>query len=378
MKAAGVRGTAPRRAGVRLGGVPVSRDGKIVALQRARLLSAAVGLLAERGYGSFSAAALCVRAGVSRRTFYEIFEDRDACLLAILGDTEALVARELERLDLERVDWRERVRLGLWTLLCIAEENPALARVCLIECQRAGGQVQQAYERIVQQLIAVVDEGRALRIRNATVGALTAEALVGAALSIITARLAGVTRQGSSGPVDMDLRGLLGELTSMIALPYRGAAAARREITCPLPHASIGEDHEAIAAFEGPDPLSGLQMRFTYRTARVLLAVDELTSQRLEVSNRLVAERAGVSDPGQISKLLARLQKHGLLKNAATGGRERGEANQWRLTPTGIRVLQSTSRRAERKSGVVAPLRNVAVGNDSFTNTSEKKENSSQ
>ena len=52
--------------------------------------------------------------------------------------------------------------------------------------------------------------------------------------------------------------------------------------------------------------------------------------------NREVSEVAGVKDQGQISKLLARLQAHGLLQNV--GGP--AGANAWRLTDLGERVTQ--------------------------------------
>jgi DNA-binding MarR family transcriptional regulator len=82
--------------------------------------------------------------------------------------------------------------------------------------------------------------------------------------------------------------------------------------------------------------LATLPMRLTYRTARVL----ETIAEQPGVSNRLVGEYAGVSDQGQISKLLARLERLGLIENAGEGQRA-GEANAWRLTGTGERVAQS-------------------------------------
>ena len=62
-----------------------------------------------------------------------------------------------------------------------------------------------------------------------------------------------------------------------------------------------------------PDPLEEVPMRLTYRTARVLECIGE---QPL-ASNRLIADRAGIADPGQISKLLRRLERPGLVVNSA-------------------------------------------------------------
>jgi hypothetical protein len=74
-------------------------------------------------------------------------------------------------------------------------------------------------------------------------------------------------------------------------------------------------------------------MRLTYRTARVLLAVTASPGG----SNRVVADGAGVADQGQISKLLTRLEKLGLVSNTGLGP-GRGAPNAWTLTKQGEEV----------------------------------------
>jgi hypothetical protein len=53
-----------------------------------------------------------------------------------------------------------------------------------------------------------------------------------------------------------------------------------------------------------------------------------------------VADRAGVHDQGQISKLLARLDHLGLIENTGHG-HAKGEANAWGLTPRGQNVEEA-------------------------------------
>ncbi len=74
-------------------------------------------------------------------------------------------------------------------------------------------------------------------------------------------------------------------------------------------------------------------MRLTYRTLRVLSAI----ASQPGASNRQVGETAGVHDQGQISKLLARLERLGLIQNAGQG-QPRGEPNAWGLTARGFEV----------------------------------------
>ena len=76
-------------------------------------------------------------------------------------------------------------------------------------------------------------------------------------------------------------------------------------------------------------------MRLTYRTTRVLQCI----AAQVGISNREVAEEAGVADQGQISKLLARLERLGLIANTGEG-HAKGEPNAWQLTPLGREVSQ--------------------------------------
>jgi DNA-binding MarR family transcriptional regulator len=120
---------------------------------------------------------------------------------------------------------------------------------------------------------------------------------------------------------------LTGPLMGMIVLPYLGPAAARRELARPVPKAP------ARPRPVNGDPLRELDMRLTYRTVRVLMAVAANPGS----SNRQVADGAGIKDQGQISKLLARLARLGLIEH--TGGEPaRGGPNAWALTERGREV----------------------------------------
>jgi chromosome segregation and condensation protein ScpB len=123
---------------------------------------------------------------------------------------------------------------------------------------------------------------------------------------------------------------------AMIVLPYLGPAAARRELAKPVPKTANAHRPER-------NPLGRLEMRLTYRTVRVLMAI----AARPGSSNRVVAEAAEVSDQGQMSKLLARLQQLGLIQNTG-GGASRGEPNAWTLTNKGWGVQGAIAEQASR------------------------------
>jgi AcrR family transcriptional regulator len=311
-------------------GASVSPRVQVAGMQRARLLAAAVVTVEELGWSGASVAHIAGRARVSRRTFYDLFDNREDCLLAVLGDTVGLVATELAAGDIDGLPWRERIRAGLWAILCFFDREPALARVCVVQSARGGQRVLECREEILARLAGVIDEGRFESARAAECASLTAEGLVGAAVAILYKRLLKRERE--------PLSGLLGELMSMIVLPYLGPAAARRERARPVPVALSVVSARALngaRVAQDDDPLRDIPMRLTYRTARVL----EDVAEHPGVSNRLVAEHAGISDQGQVSKLLARLERLGLVANTGAG-HARGERNAWSLTPLGVRVTQ--------------------------------------
>ena len=297
-------------------------------MQRARLLVGAVGAIEEHGYAGVTVAHITRRARVSRRTFYELFEDREACVAALIEDVLTLLEAGLAQAGLEGLPWRERVRGGLVVILGFFDREPALARVCVVQALSSGPRVLERREAVLERLAGVLDEGRTASQRAGDCTALTAEGLVGAAFGIVHARLSRGEREA--------LLELVGELMGMIVLPYLGPAAARREQTLPAPKTSAPSRSGLLAlSVPSEDPLQGLQMRWTYRTAQVMQGISELPG----ASNREVADYAGIHDQGQVSKLLARLQRLGLIANTGDG-HAKGEPNAWSLTRLGEQVAQ--------------------------------------
>jgi AcrR family transcriptional regulator len=312
----------------------VSPRGRLSGIQRSRLLSAAVRAVDELGYSDTSVADITSRARVSRRTFYEQFPDREACLAAALEDALGVLRRELAGAGLEGLVWRERVRVGLWTILVFFDREPVLARVCVVQALRGGPRVLERREAVLAGLADVVDGGRDAGRRGGECTPLTAEGLVGAAFGILYARLL----KGERRP----LTELLGELMGMIVLPYLGPAAARREHDAPPPATVTARAAQPPVwpARAVSDPLESVPMRLTYRTSRVLEGVAELTARGADPSNREVGDYAEIQDAGQVSKLMRRLERLGLLANSGLG-HAKGEPNAWRLTAKGEQVARS-------------------------------------
>ncbi|HWX45048.1 MAG TPA: TetR/AcrR family transcriptional regulator [Solirubrobacteraceae bacterium] len=306
--------------------------GRVGEIQRARILTAMGEVVRERGAGEVTVAHVVARSGVSRRTFYELFADREDCFLAAFDLAVARAGESVLPAYRAAGRWRERVRGGLEALLVFLDYEPELGYLCVVGALGAGGRALERRTRVAQALVAVVHEGcgecRAARQPNR----LVAEGVVGAVLSVIHARMVSGSGRGE-GRAAKPLLGLLNPLMGMVVLPYLGAAAAERELRRPAakPRAPVRSRG---------NPLRELDMRLTYRTVRVLLAIAELGGRGSNPSNRQVATAAGISDQGQISKLLARLHALGLIENSG-GDHAKGEANAWALTTSGDDVART-------------------------------------
>jgi AcrR family transcriptional regulator len=341
---------APAAAGrvqVRRPGVPGPRGGgvSIPEFQRARLLDATFALVAEQGYRRMTARRVSGWAGVSNKTFYDLFSDREDCFLAAFD-------RAVERLTgvvtvawEGEGEWTARVRSALGALLGFLDEDPALRRLVFVEALGAGPRVLARRVEVLERVATTIDEGRGGVKVGRELPPLTAEGVVGAAFGVIYARLL----QEEPEP----LVGLLNALMATIVLPYRGHAAAARELARPVREPGValalkvGDGASVTAAGEPP---SLIDFRLTVRTQMVLAAVAELSGQRSDPSNRQVADAAGVSDQGQISKLLARLEGLGLLQN--TGKETQGLPNAWRLTARGEEIARVSRREHHPPTGV--------------------------
>jgi AcrR family transcriptional regulator len=302
---------------------------QISELSRGRIIAAMAAVVSEHGVEGATVARVIAHARASRATFYKLFDDRDDCLLATIEQAVALArARARGPWDSEQ-DWLGRVRGALHALLEFFEDEPVLARLCIVHSSVQEPAIMARRLELLSELASIIDGGRD-GARNSP-GPLTAEAVVNGSLGVIHRRLV--------EPQSGKLVDVANPLMSFIARPYRGASAARRELhrsTPPSPRA--GEHEKALGRRprSAPRPLPHGAGRITYRTARAISAIAAAPG----LSNAEVSKRADVSDQGQISKLLNRLARAGLAKNTGEG-QPRGGPNAWHLTAAGERLARS-------------------------------------
>ncbi len=108
--------------------------------QRNRIHQAMIEVVSERGYPETRVVDVIGVAGVSRKTFYELFDSKEDCFLAaydvllgnLLGDTAGGFESK------PGAPWAERVAAGLGALLEHLAEHPDEARFAIVEVLAAG------------------------------------------------------------------------------------------------------------------------------------------------------------------------------------------------------------------------------------------------
>jgi AcrR family transcriptional regulator len=131
----------------------------VAASQRTRLLEAVGRAVADKGYAAATIDDIVGDAGVSKKTFYEHFNDKLDCFLAayeaasdellehMTAAQEDAVPRETGSDPVSR-EWLARTRAGIHAYLRWLAAEPALARVFLIEIAAAGPAALELRERM--------------------------------------------------------------------------------------------------------------------------------------------------------------------------------------------------------------------------------------
>lgn len=210
-------GSSPQR-------LPPGRHGLprhlVMHSQRERLLRAVAEAVAQDGYAEMTLTSIVKRAGVSRRTFYEHFTDKDAAVLATYdAAVEQLVNVLVDALG-EGGDWRDRIRGAADALLVFLAAEPAFTRMAFIEAPTGRPALRARHRATITAFRAAID---ALRPPGEIAPPeITTQVLVGGIQRVI---------------LDTVMDDRIGELPSLrpammylLVLPWFGEREARREL----------------------------------------------------------------------------------------------------------------------------------------------------
>ena len=280
---------------------------------------------------------MATRAGVLERVFYEIFSSVEECYRAAFEQGLNRLSQTVVDAAAREQAWLERVRAGLVAMLGFFDDEPAWARLLALETVLTGAVAFECRQWLHELLAGLLERRGDVRDHRAASRApgspvlletLTGELVVGGVFSVI--RTSMVEQDGGK------LVELAPSLMAFIVAPYLGQAAARAELEG---RASSG----ARASVSEPE---GARVREISRSARLPIRVTHRTTLVLRAiarapysNNREVAQAAGLVDEGQTSKLLARLERKGVIENVGVGA-ARGEPNAWLLTASGRRAVE--------------------------------------
>ena len=132
----------------------------IASNQRERLLDAIANVVAEKGYSATRVADITEYAGVSRKTFYELFDDKEDCFLAAYDAITALLMDHMAGglAAVAEGSWEEQVSALLGEFLRFLASEPAFARMCIVEVLGSGARGLARRDAAIEAFFPVVDQ----------------------------------------------------------------------------------------------------------------------------------------------------------------------------------------------------------------------------
>ncbi len=196
----------------------------ISAVQRERLLAAMLRATAELSYREVSVQDVLERAGVSRPTFYEHFENKEDCFLAAFDRAAGHLRQRLERAadGPGAESWRDRLRLGLEELLRFVAEEPDAAMSLVVDGRAACPAALERRDELLDHFASCIDSQVRAEASGPAPSSIAAVGIVGGIENLLYTRL-------NRGETD-DLGSLLPPLMYFAVLPYEGQEAASEEL----------------------------------------------------------------------------------------------------------------------------------------------------
>jgi AcrR family transcriptional regulator len=189
--------------------------------QRERTLRAMLEAVAERGFAETRVVDVIERAGLSRKTFYELFGDKEECFLAAYDEVSArLYAVTEEAFESAAGEpWPERIRAGVTALVEELAADQAAARFAVIEVLAAGPRALARRDAAIRQFTGFIDAGRSESTLE--LPGLTSTAIVGGIYELLYSEiLHGATSQ---------IPARVPEIVYWITQPFLGPERAAEE-----------------------------------------------------------------------------------------------------------------------------------------------------
>jgi AcrR family transcriptional regulator len=162
---------------------------QVAANQRERLINGMIELVGQQGYAATTVSEVSARAGVSRKSFYQHYANKQVCFLAAY---DAILTENLERVTIAADDGEslhEQGNLGLETLFSRILANRHRARLVLVEIGALGPAGVARREELVGRYEGLLREGIGAAPRPGTIPNPLVRAVVGGFLKVLYTRV---------------------------------------------------------------------------------------------------------------------------------------------------------------------------------------------
>jgi AcrR family transcriptional regulator/predicted transcriptional regulator len=283
-----------------------------VPTQRDRLVAAMGELTAELGLAAVGVHHVCQRAGVSRRTFYELYADRDACVVDTHDEAFGrLLAHLAEAVADAGGAWEDRAVAVTQALFTAWDTDRVLAKLCLISSVSGHPEALELRRVAMAQIAGLLADPPRQPMVEASVLACAISGIWGLAFAQLTEKPTASISDLAGVAIFLLVAPFAGRRHAAARAAGRGGTAAY--VTRWTPTGGGGDDDD-----------------------RGLL-VTELTSQTLRylnghpgAANIDIARAVDVRHESQMSRHLARLERAGMVSH-----RKEGRTNAWTLTARG-------------------------------------------
>jgi len=172
--------------------------------QRRRLYAAAASVFARAGYADATAEAIAREAGMSKATFYEHFDNKEDCIVALFDAGALAVVEAMRRAgaEAETAGPAGRVMAIVHTFLEALAAFPDEAQTLLVEIIGAGPRAIERRDRVLAEFAQAIDD---VNREDADLGVAPRLASLHDAFAIVGAVVELASRQIRTGEPD-DIR----------------------------------------------------------------------------------------------------------------------------------------------------------------------------
>jgi AcrR family transcriptional regulator len=188
--------------------------------QRERLIAGIITAVAEHGYAETTIAAIVKEAELSRKTFYEVFKNKEECFDAAYEASFDYLRQEVAAVEGDGKEWGLWVRARIGRLLELLAAEPDMASFFLIAPASVGDPVTLRHHEAMREMVGALTAGAPKRKGRSEPEGTREQALAGGISRLVVRKLDDDEAER--------LVALLPALTELVLRPYVGGEEAVR------------------------------------------------------------------------------------------------------------------------------------------------------